>query len=174
LIAMLKDLPPEKQAAILSRWIEAILATYPDQTATFLKQGQDRFTNPVGHTITRTVGALFAELSRGGDAAAMAPHLEDLIRVRAVQDFSPSLALSFVFALKPIVREELDPGTGGPPAAMALLEARIDDLALQAFDLYVASREKIYEIRVNEIKRRTAGLMKRMERVYGKFDTETE
>jgi hypothetical protein len=37
---------------------------------------------------------------------------------------------------------------------LELLDSRIDELALMAFDLYVKYRERIYEAKANEAKRR--------------------
>jgi len=40
------------------------------------------------------------------------------------------------------------------------LESRIDGLALLSLDIYMKHREKLYEIRVNEVKNRVSGLMR--------------
>jgi hypothetical protein len=40
-------------------------------------------------------------------------------------------------------------------------ESRIDGLALLCFDIYMKRREKIYEIKVNEIKNRASGLLRK-------------
>jgi hypothetical protein len=44
---------------------------------------------------------------------------------------------------------------------LAVVEGRIDQMALLAFDLFMRCRERIYEIKENEAKRRTA-LLERM------------
>ena len=41
------------------------------------------------------------------------------------------------------------------------LEARIDGLALLAFDVYTKRREKLQDIRVDEVKRRISGVMRK-------------
>jgi hypothetical protein len=80
---------------------------------------------------------------------------DDIVRLRAVQDLLPSQALAFLFSLKGIIREELRAEIAGQDLSDALLslESRIDSLALSAFDIFMQCREKIYEIRANELKR---------------------
>ena len=43
-------------------------------------------------------------------------------------------------------------------------ESRIDKLAFLAFDIYMKCREKVYEIRVNEIKSERENAIKLLER----------
>jgi hypothetical protein len=44
-------------------------------------------------------------------------------------------------------------------------QARIDELSLQAFDLYVACREKISEIRINQARTEREMALRLMERM---------
>jgi len=73
------------------------------------------------------------------------------VRIRAVQEFSPSAAVGFVYALRGILREELA-SAGLDAAGHAAVESGVDRLALAAFDAYMKCREKIFEIRVREIR----------------------
>jgi hypothetical protein len=40
-------------------------------------------------------------------------------------------------------------------------DSRVDALALKTFDLYMNCREKVYELKTNELKRNTSRLMQR-------------
>lgn len=158
----LKDFLSEKRSAILKKWFDAIIQTYPPETASFLKRQKNPFTNPVGNTILQGIDGLLEELINGMDSTRLSYFLDNLIRVRAIQDFTPSEAVAFIFHLKRIIREEL--GGGIPEAAvheLPLLEGRIDLLALMAFDIYAKCREKIYEIRANEMNNSTFMLLRR-------------
>jgi hypothetical protein len=86
--------------------------------------------------------------------ASLAPVLDNIVRIRAIQDFTASQAVSFPFLLKQIIRAEFEPDALPYSEELAALEARIDELALLAFDLYVKCREQVFEIKANEIKRR--------------------
>ena len=142
-----------KSASVLSRWNRLIIETYLEDTSRFLKDEKDRFVNPVGHAISEGTKVIFDELLHGMDPEKLACSLDELIRIRTVQEFSPSQAVGFVFLLKQAVREELASKTtsNGYYAELLDFEARIDKLILLAFDVHMKCREKVCEIRMNEV-----------------------
>jgi hypothetical protein len=140
-----------RRQAILERWFQAVLATYPEETARFLTGGSDPFANPVGHTLRQGLERLLDGLVADAPDADFAAAIDGIVRIRAVQEFAPSTAVGFVYTLRGILREELA-GAGLDAAAAAALERGVDRLALVAFDAYMRCREKIFEIRVREIK----------------------
>ncbi len=143
------------RSAIIRKWFERLLRTYPEATTKFLSQEQDPFRNPVGHTLQQGLTALFDGLAETADAASLTPVLDSIVRIRAVQDFTAGQAIAFPFVLKSIIREELTEHVQRYSSELVALEARIDELALLAFDLYMKCREQVYELRVNEVKRRS-------------------
>jgi hypothetical protein len=93
----------------------------------------------------------------------MTSALDGILRVRAIQDFTPSGAVGFLFEFKQVIRKALQ-GTGPGNGASALLQEadeKLDQLLLTGFDIYSKRREKIYDLRVNEIKRQVARLLER-------------
>jgi len=159
----------EQKETIEKRWLEGILGTYSAQTARFLHEQKDRFANPVGQNLASAVHSLVEELVQGSGHEALAAPLDTIIRIRAVQEFTASQAVAFVFLLKQVVRETLKQpvGEGKLDDAVLAFERRVDELALFAFDIYMGCREKLCEIRVEEMKRRTSKLVERMNRIYG-------
>jgi hypothetical protein len=149
---------------ILEQWIARTIQSYPSSAAAFLSGEEDPFRNPVGHTLRQSLTTLYHELQGSMDATRIASALDAIVRIRAVQDLSPSQAVGFVFLLKPIVREF------APERGQALLAGqndgrtndrtndqindwindRIDQLALLAFDKYMQCREQVAEIRKRE------------------------
>lgn len=160
---MLKESLSKKRSAILKRWLDLILATYPPETANFLKKQDDPFTNPVGQTILQGIDGIFNDILNGAGSENAAAFLEKVIKIRAVQDFTASQAIAFVFLLKKAVREELKDEIDRDRLHedLSLLNDRVDELALIAFDMYMKSREKIYELKSNEIKNMTFRLLQR-------------
>jgi len=165
---MFKDLLLKNRDAILERWFDLILDTYPPETSRFLRRQKDRFANPVGFSILQGIRAIFDELIEGFDPDRINPFLDNMIRVRAVQDFSPSRAVSFIFFLKEVVRESLKNEITEMRFSGELLEfeSRIDNLALLAFEIYMKCREKLYELRANELRNRTFRLLERANLIY--------
>jgi hypothetical protein len=141
-------LAPAVRQAIVREWLARVLADYPEQSSRFLLGELDPFRNPVGRALRDGLPVLLDEIAGGFDLARVTSVLDEIVHIRAVQDFSASQAVGFLFLLKPVLRKQL----GG--AALETLERRIDELALLAFDLYVRCREKAAEIRVQEARRR--------------------
>ncbi|MBW2466013.1 MAG: RsbRD N-terminal domain-containing protein [Deltaproteobacteria bacterium] len=140
-----------KKKAIVQKWIDQVLDSYASPE--FFKKQKDRFANPIGFTISEGLQNLFSILIEERELGEAAKPLEDLIKLRAVQDFSPSQAVIFVYLLKNIIREELDRDLKSDEVmkTLAVLDSRIDKIALMAFDSYMDCRERLHQIRVNEV-----------------------
>ena len=144
-----------REETIRERWMERIVDSYPHRTAVFLKQKQNQFANPVGHILTVNVEIIFQKFLEEADLKEFRVPLNEIVKVRSVQSFSPSQAISFLYLLKDAIRDELQDEVQDRQTFDELLtiEDRIDKLAFLAFDLYMQCREQIFELRVNEIKR---------------------
>lgn len=145
----------ENKATILDKWINKVLATYPNDTSLFFKKQKDQFANPVGFSVTRCLTELYEALFTEQDFEAIPAILDQLVRIRAVQEFSPSRAVSFVYMLKESIREVCE--KEGELAGLDIkewlaLEDRIDAVAHVAFDHYMACREQLFKVRINELK----------------------
>jgi hypothetical protein len=147
----------DKRRHIAKRWREAILRTYPPQSAASLLRDPDPFRNPVGHALREGARVLCDELLDDMDASRIVPALENIVQIRAVQDFSASEAVDFLFLLKRVLREEYC----GSPETARELENRVDRMALMAFDLFMRCRERIHEAQMGEV-RRKVGLLEKM------------
>ena len=154
----LDNLLAEKKSKIIKKWRDAIIKSYPEDSRGFLKREKSQFANPVGLTISTEIETLYDEIISGDNMEKISSCLNSIIRIRAVQDFKPSQAVAFVLQLKQIIREELGSDHSD---AMRVLDSRIDEVALLAFDVYSACRQKISEIRVNEVKSQVGKLLER-------------
>ena len=164
---MLKDLLSRNKAAILKRWFDLVLETYPADTAPMMRKDKNQFTNPVGSTISREIEVLFKKLCQGIWDEECQASLDSILKIRSVQDFSPSKAVGFIFLLKRAIGETLKGEICKEPVIDEWLkfQPRIDDLALQAFDIYMDCREKICEIRVNQARAEKEMAFRMMERM---------
>ncbi len=151
-----------KKSVIVKKWFDAVADTYPDNTSSFLKKKKAQFTNPVGFTLAEGLEALFDVLLKGLIPDTVKTFLDSIIRIRAIQDFAPSEAVSFIFLLKKIIRQELGNDILQQPRMndeLAAFDSSIDDLALYSFDIYMNCREKIYELKANEARNMTFRLL---------------
>lgn len=155
----------KKKKSILSKWFDRVVGTYPlDMQGLFRKQG-DPFSNPVGSTTLAGLEGVFDELLGEGDPEKARFFLDRILRVRAIQDFSPSRAVVFLPLLKGILTEEI--GEEGRQIRFSgewlELESRIDAFLLLAFDIYMECREKIFQLKTQELRTRVAFPSHRLE-----------
>jgi len=160
---MLNNLLTQRKTAIIKNWFTLAVETYPPDTASFLKRQKDPFANPVGKTISQGLEALFNELLKEMDYEIITSFLDPIIRIRAIQNFSPAQAVSFIFLLKRAVRENIKKEALGEQLFNELLffESKIDQLVMIAFNLYMECKEKIYDLKANEMRNSTYKAFKR-------------
>jgi hypothetical protein len=161
----LRDALEGHRSAILERWRAKVFASYPKEAARFFRSEKDAFRNPVGHSLLRGTQVIYDGVALGQETGSVMEAVEAIVRPRAVQELSASEAVGFVFALKRAVREHLrELGAEGELwPELVVLDERLDTLASAAFDLYGQCRESVYRIRVGELRRSAAMLLRQLE-----------
>jgi len=152
----------EHRDEILERWVDGIIEGYPEETAKFLRSKTDRFANPVGAGLREGLAEVLDGIIRGVEPNELSSALDRVIRVRAVQEFAPSAAVSFVFDLKDLVREAVGGTNADADGFLDTIDARIERLGLCAFDVYMGCREQMWAIRAQEIRNQSVGIMERV------------
>jgi hypothetical protein len=140
-------------------WTDAVYSSCPFDDKGLLRTVSDPFGNPGGDMIREAAQILLTAVC--GEETAIKDiraALERFIKLRAVQQNTPSRALGVFYLLKPIMRELVLPRCETPEAIKEYLaaESRVDSLALLAFDIYMEAREILAESRVREIRARYA------------------
>jgi hypothetical protein len=159
----LENLLKEKKSAILKRWYDLILETYAEEASRFLKSKKNPFANPVGYTLSQEIEHIIDGLIQGQDPGIFLPFLDNIIRIRAIQDFTASQAVVFIFLLKMAIREALEKEIREKNVGEEFLafEFKIDQLALLSFDIFMKCREKIYDLKSSEVSKQTYRLLQR-------------
>lgn len=157
----LKRFLEEKRPLILERWFQRLLEEYPSEGREFISNiKKDRFDNPLGFTIFEGLEGLFDHLLHKKDLNGS---LDTFIKLRAIQEFKPSQAVGFIFALKNIIHKELcSQPDRGLMEEFLVFSSEIDLLALRLFDVYMESRERLNEVKVNELRNMTAWILKKV------------
>lgn len=141
-----------KKKDIVALWIDRTLDSYI--APGFFKKSTDPFANPVGSNIsaglTRLVDVL---LDKSGPEAYHQP-LDQIVRIRAVQEFTPSQAMAPFLELKWVIKQIFSSDQTTKPllATLDYLDCEIDRIALAAFDIYCECREQVYKNRIRELK----------------------
>ncbi len=152
----LESLLLKNRDTIVKKWINCIQETYPAETVKFFRNQRNRFANPLGASISETVGPLFDEFLNGNNPQNISSLLDRIIRPRAVQEFLPSGAVAVVFLLKKVIRDKLkkDIEKEGLFEDLLEFESRIDYCVLLAFDVYMKCRETIWENKLDDFIKR--------------------
>lgn len=152
-------LSPEDRAEVVARWFDRIVDHYPAETASFLRGQPDPFANPVGAGLRGELAPILDAILDGRDPAEVERAVDRIVRVRALQEMSPSKAVGFILELKEIFDEVVATAS---PDAKPLFDQRVDGMLLAAFDVYNRCREQVYDIRVKEIRNRSLKVMERL------------
>ena len=106
----------------------------------------------MGHSASVGLGKVVAELASGSEVNASS-ELEQFIKLRAVQKFTPSEAISFVYDLKKIVIQLCGKQVITDNLSQWLdIGETLDHLALHVFNLYTVDRERLYAVTLQEYK----------------------
>jgi len=161
----IEDLLKRDGTAIKAHWLELIIETYPPDSREFFKNKKDRFQNPVGTALKQQVDLVYDGLINDQSDDELTVIMEEFIKIRSVQEFPPSTAIGFILFLKEAIRNTLsvEIDSHGLHQELTAFELKVDRLLLLAFDLYTRLKEKMSEIRANELKRRSFMALRMME-----------
>ncbi len=137
---------------IVNQWVDYTLSTY--QSSGFFLKEKDKFANPIGVSVRDALDKLFVLMSKGADPEEFKGPVDTIIRLRAVQEFTPAQAVAPLNAVKHITREIL---AGDKERSVFIkdlydFEFAVDLAVLAAFDIYMESRERLYMVRMAEVK----------------------
>ena len=144
---MALNLSQNERTKMLARWFDRIVDGYPAETARFLREQSDPFANPVGAGLRDELAPILDAILEDRDPTEVEPALDRIVRVRALQDMSPSAAVSFVLELKAVFSEVADGATGE---------------VASTFNVFSRCREQVYDIRVKEVRNRSLKVMERL------------
>ncbi len=137
---------------IVDKWTDYTLSTYLHSE--FFKREKDKFANPTGGLVRDSLSSLFLLLREHKQDTDYKKAVEPFLLLRSVQEFSPSQAVAPLNAVKHITREVLEKDKETKEFVNQLydFEFAVDLSMLAAFDQYMACRERLYQVRINEIK----------------------
>ena len=143
----------ENRKEILDRWIEKEFTVFSE------KMGR---ATPIGEALLEGLSMMLDEIEENSKRFMTA--VNQVARLLAVQPVPPSRALMLFFDLKTILHD-VAPKAGNKSALRDAdwesCQKRIEQITLVAFDCYMANREKIYQLKVEESKRQAFMLLRR-------------
>lgn len=156
---------------LLQKWVDVFYSAYPLGSSGFVRTSKDKFTNPIGIITQSSLNVLYdAVIGEDIEPESVKNALAKLIELRAVQEMSPSRAVGPLVQMKHIFKQEvyqacLEESKDSKSLQQLfddyfIVEARIESLLFMAFDLYSGDREKIFNLRVEEIHRSQSQLVR--------------
>jgi hypothetical protein len=147
--------------AIVDAWVARVFDEYPGPTRAFLRAETDPFRNPIGAAFRDALPRLSDQIVGEMNGDVLLAALDDVIRIRAVQDLLPSEAVRFVAELKAVVRDVARGAETTIEPTLSVLDGRIDQVAQLAVEAFARCRQRLAEIRVNEARRQVSELERR-------------
>ncbi len=142
----------KKEKKILDVWVERTLDSYT--SSDFFKQAKNQFANPVGVNVKVGLTKIFELIMTEAEPQEFAEPLDQVIRIRAVQEFTPAQAVAPILELKWVVKQIFSGDDKGRTLLPELVpfDRDVDRIALMAFDMYMNCRDRLYQARIRELK----------------------
>ena len=143
----------ENREKILDRWIEKGLSIFSEKI--------ERST-PIGESLSEGLSIMLDGIEENSKSFMAA--VNQIARILAVQPLPPSKALVLFLELKTILFETAPKENKKNALTQAdrdAFQTRIEEIMFVAFDCYMANREKIYQLKVEESKRQAFMLLRR-------------
>ncbi len=159
----------DNKSEIISKWHKAILDTYPKEGGKFLFGNKNQFSNPIGYTVSAELPNIYDELISGMDSEKLRTSIENIIKIRAIQEFTTAEAIGFLHLLKNILKSDIEQNINDRDFIKGRVEfeSRIEQAVNIAFDLYLEKKIKLVEIKLSEVKKRNQKMVERLNRKYG-------
>jgi hypothetical protein len=147
----------EKKPGLLDQW--KALSLLPFQEGSVFFKSTNQFSNPVAWTTEKELNIIYDSITGLVDAKSTDKALDGIVRIRAVQDATPSESTKFLYNFKKLLKDQfkdlnnlkLKNGESISLQEFIELESVIDDLIYRAFDLYMKCREQLFNIKLDQI-----------------------
>ena len=154
---MIKKHLKKNKKKILNSWFCILMDVFPKDKSQFLRKNKDSFANPIGSISFKSLENIILELSENFNEKKIKKDLEAILKILAIQEFKPSVALSFVLPLKKIIKDTIKEKN----IDFSNIDLQIEKMLLIAFDIFIANRELIFKFKANHIKERTLNLLQK-------------
>jgi len=156
---MTLNLSRQQRDEMVGGWYDLVVGGYASETERFLREQKNPFANPVGTALREELGPIVDGILSDRDPLDLAPSLDRIVRIRALQDMPPSVAVGIILGLLQVFDTVADDAT---PAERDEFHRRVDAVLLVAFDVFDRCRQQVYDIRVKEIRNRSLKVMERL------------
>lgn len=130
--------------SIVDAWFSKAIEIYPRSVHGGMTRISDRFRNPVAFSLRESLAILAKEVAGDMDIDVITAALDQIVRIRAVQECAPAEAVGFAAQLSDVIREQ------HAEALFPNIEQRVCLLVDCALEQYIACRKNIALVRSRE------------------------
>ncbi|MDH5655173.1 MAG: RsbRD N-terminal domain-containing protein [Spirochaetia bacterium] len=153
----LVDYLKEKKPKIFEEWKKVSLLPFQEGSTFYKNTGQ--FSNPVAWTTEKELNNIYDALTGLLDEKSVDRAIDGIVRIRAVQEASPSDSIQFLSNFKTVLKNQfkdfeslkLKSGETISMDEFSDMISGIDRLIYRAFDLYMSCREQLFKIKLDQI-----------------------
>ncbi|MCK5741284.1 MAG: RsbRD N-terminal domain-containing protein [Chlorobi bacterium] len=160
----------KNKADLADKWLKMLTGQYSKDGSKFILGEKDQFANPMGFIYSEAIPQIFEAVVERQSTKTYDEPLRRIIQVRAVQDFTPSQALSFIFDLKQLITKSYKADNEIDFCEMIGIFQRIDAMAFSAFNIYCELKGRIWEIKANEVRKRNETMVMRLNEKYDQMN----
>jgi len=147
----------EKKTKLFDKWKEVSLLPFQESSTFFKNTAQ--FANPVSWATEKDLNLIYDSITGLLDAKSTDKALDGIVRLRAVQEASPSESVKFLYNFKKLLKDQfkdfdklkLKSGEIISLQEFVEMDLLIDNLIYRAFDLYMNCREQLFKIKLDQI-----------------------
>jgi hypothetical protein len=152
----------DKRTKIIDEWYDIMVSSLFNGETNYILHEKDHFINPSGIILREALSDIFAFFFEKVNIDDISVSLEKFIKLLAVNKNGVENVLGTFFTLRDKIIENWRSlsFSNNVNEELSTIQSYFDKLILRVFTFYLTAREKIYEIRVNEIKRLTFSLLR--------------
>ncbi len=156
------------ESAVVEQWEKYIIDNYPKDSSKFLIGNKNQFDNPIGYTIRTEIPVIFKAILNNEFDDNFVNSLENFIRIRAIQNYSVEEANSFLKYVKVLIENYVKTNFNSEIFDEYLeLNGRLEKVLHKSFESYLKMKQKLMEIKLDEVKRKNQRMVDRLSKKYG-------
>jgi hypothetical protein len=148
---------------LLNEWYKnMVLSLYNNDETNYIMNEKDSFINPSGYILKNALVDIFVYLFEGIELDKITESLEKFAKLLALNGSDTEKNLNILFLLKNKIEEFVKTQRifENCQDEFFYITSKFDRLVHKLFVLYASARDKIYEIKINEVKRLTYSLLR--------------
>lgn len=152
---------------ILELWFEKLISVFPETSLKYIRKHNEQFTNPIGFNLFNNLQVLLdCFLKNDNKSDNFLTSLEEVIKLRLIQDISPFEKANIYKPLREIILNKFSPALN--KEELIEIYDYFQKFEETSFNKYLEIQELIFDIKKEEIRNRYGKILDRINKRYEK------